>query len=779
MTVNLSNNIFDQSTYTLLERGLSYVPRPPNLRVPDFIEGQNSLIRSLKLNSLSNKPNNSLIVTDKASKKVPKKFVEKSNWQPSMHSLTPATIKTIQSIQITTSEKLNLEIKNDLPKNFETGLTLTLGVDQAPTPLFNKCFKNKSKDNLSKMERQSLTKLKNNSEIIIKSADKGGATVIMDRNLYIQEAERQLSNPKYYTKIDQPLGPRNKVKITEILTGILNKKLITPAQFKYLSGPKEFLTRTFYLLPKIHKEKTKWPNPKMPEGRPIVSDCDSESSRVAEYIDSFVNPLAVKNFSYIKNSYEFVSKIRHKACPPGYLIVTGDVKALYTNMNIARIIQVVTDEFKANPDPHRPDLEILQLLELTLYNNDFTFNNQQYLQIHGCAMGKKYSPGLAGLYMKYFDECAVNNFEIKAEYYFRFLDDIHFLWGGGEAKLLEYQKFLNQLIPDIEVTLEYSPVGLPFLDTFVYSFDNKLETKIFFKPTDTHQLLQRDSYHPPHVCKGILKSQLIRFKRISSKYTDYVETCNTLFSFLKNRGYSSSNFRKLKFDIWYNYIPKNNTEPQSVQQPHQAMIPIIMPYNSIGVELIKNYKKIIKADSQFRDYRLVAAYKIAPNLKKMLVRSNLSGTHPSTCEISMGHFFKCDQPRCNACIYSKNARTCRNRVSQKEFSIVKQINCGTKNLIYLITCTRCGLQYVGETGRTLRERLAVHLSTIKLKKNTSIGIHFNLHGHSHRDVLIIGIEGLGLDNERERKLKEKNWIARLHTEYPHGLNFFPVDRPDF
>ena len=32
------------------------------------------------------------------------------------------------------------------------------------------------------------------------------------------------------------------------------------------------------------------------------------------------------------------------------------------------------------------------------------------------------------------------------------------------------------------------------------------------------------------------------------------------------------------------------------------------------------------------------------------------------------------------------------------------MNCGTKNVIYLISCKKCGVQYVGETSQTLRGR---------------------------------------------------------------------------
>ena len=44
------------------------------------------------------------------------------------------------------------------------------------------------RSNLSRDEVSSLRELKNNTNIIIKPADKGGATVIMDREAYIDEA---------------------------------------------------------------------------------------------------------------------------------------------------------------------------------------------------------------------------------------------------------------------------------------------------------------------------------------------------------------------------------------------------------------------------------------------------------------------------------------------------------------------------------------------------------------------------------------------------------------
>jgi len=57
-------------------------------------------------------------------------------------------------------------------------------------------------DNLSPKERSALKKLCNNKDIIIKPADKGSAVVVMQREDYLKEGYKQLSDTKFYTKLD-------------------------------------------------------------------------------------------------------------------------------------------------------------------------------------------------------------------------------------------------------------------------------------------------------------------------------------------------------------------------------------------------------------------------------------------------------------------------------------------------------------------------------------------------------------------------------------------------
>lgn len=78
------------------------------------------------------------------------------------------------------------------------------------------------------------------------------------------------------------------------------------------------------MLPKIHKEPEKWSKPyETPPGRPIVSDCNSETYYTAEYLDFYLNPLSIKHPSYLKDTYDFVEKIKTLSIPPNFFVYHG------------------------------------------------------------------------------------------------------------------------------------------------------------------------------------------------------------------------------------------------------------------------------------------------------------------------------------------------------------------------------------------------------------------------------------------------------------------------
>lgn len=737
-----------------------------------MLESRDRLIRRLKLNSY--------FKGHEENYGIEKRFVEKSNFIPKNEKLDPVTIQITEKLYEETNKiikkyKSNIIKKNSTSINGHSNSTLypnnSNNTSHSTSHISDlekykgELLKLHEKNNLSSEECKALRELRSNKNIIIKPADKGGATVIMNKESYIKEAYRQLKNSKYYKKLEQPIYHDNVKCIQNVLGEMLDQKFITKKQFNYLSGPKDYCARTFYLLPKIHKNKSQWPSKDMPQGRPIVSDVNSETYRISSFIDYYVNPLTTTHASYVKNSFDFVKKVQGYKIEKNWLLVTGDVSSLYTNMHFDRTIECVKEAFRKNPDSKRPDSGLLKLLEISLKNNDFNFNGEYFLQILGTAMGKRFAPGLANLYLLEFDEKARNGFPIKPILFIRYLDDIFFLWPGSVESLKEYETYLNSLIPDIKITLEYSEKEIPFLDVFIYENNNELNTKTYFKETDTHQLLHTSSFHPRHTFKGLIKSQLIRFKRLSSKKSDYNCTCKILFNYLKHRGYSLGLLRKLQHNVWHDYIDK--TANGDNQTKNEEIIPIIVDYCKIGTELSKKYKSILKENTTAsNNTKFITAYRGSKNLKGLLVRSKLDDGR-------IGAFHGCSAPRCQTCkIHAPPSSDYIVTTTGQRVKVGNDTYCHTKNIIYLVTCMKCKKQYIGESSRSLRDRLNDHKSDIRNKKATPLATHFNMPNHSVLDLRIIPISIV--ENHIERLEREKHFQNVYKTAYPMGINNTPV-----
>ena len=60
-------------------------------------------------------------------------------------------------------------------------------------------------NNLTREKRSALYNLKNDKNVVIKSADKGSAVVVWDRDDYIKEAENQLADKDIYEDVRNDL----------------------------------------------------------------------------------------------------------------------------------------------------------------------------------------------------------------------------------------------------------------------------------------------------------------------------------------------------------------------------------------------------------------------------------------------------------------------------------------------------------------------------------------------------------------------------------------------
>ena len=91
------------------------------------------------------------------------------------------------------------------------------------------------------------------TDLVITKADKGGAIVIMDIDDYVAEANRQLSDSKFYKKLKHNPTPVHAERINKAIEQFKEEGLITENITKGLKSY-EPQTSKFSLYPQIHKE---------------------------------------------------------------------------------------------------------------------------------------------------------------------------------------------------------------------------------------------------------------------------------------------------------------------------------------------------------------------------------------------------------------------------------------------------------------------------------------------------------------------------------------------
>ena len=500
----------------------------------------------------------------------------------------------------------------------------------------NKMFrKNFEIPNLTEGEIKTLGKLSNNPNIVIKKADKGSAVVLMSRADYIQEAERQLSDGRYYRELPEPIFLKTRPVVYRVVNNLLRSGHISRRQAQFLRGDPSPRLRRFYTLPKIHKDQRSWTVPfKIPPGRPIVSDCNSETCASAHFVEHYLNPLSVRHPSYVKDTGHFVQIIRNLSVPSHALLFTIDVDSLYTNIDTHSGLQAVRDMFRRYPDQGRPESAILTLLHINLIKNDFVFNDRFYLQVKGTAMGKKFAPSYANIFMARWEEKVLATCSKLPLVYLRYLDDIFGVWTHTESEFNCFFRTLDSFDPSIRLKSTTSFASVDFLDTTVFKgagFVEKgvLDVKVFFKETNTHALLHKTSFHPRHTFKGLVTSQVLRYRRISTWESDFNVSVRTLFKVLRRRGYSRSFLRRCYREGLQKYSLEVNRSAEARPDTHTNthIIPLISTFNTLTSTLQGQYRKnflgLIKDDWFKLNYRVVSAYSRNKNLSNYLIRAKL------------------------------------------------------------------------------------------------------------------------------------------------------------
>ena len=83
----------------------------------------------------------------------------------------------------------------------------------------------------------------------------------------------------------------------------------------------------------------------------------------------------------------------------------------------------------------------------------------------------------------------LSEIELKPYLWWRYIDDIFFLWKHGEEKLKEFIEHFTEKHPTIKFMAEWSQTSINFLDVTVCLIVGKVTTDLYLKPIDSHQYL--------------------------------------------------------------------------------------------------------------------------------------------------------------------------------------------------------------------------------------------------------------------------------------------------
>ncbi|XP_077125312.1 uncharacterized protein LOC143782087 [Ranitomeya variabilis] len=410
--------------------------------------------------------------------------------------------------------------------------------------------------NISPVEKQAIESLRSNKKITIKPADKGGAIVVQNTADYSAEILRQLSDTTTYQRISSDPTPNIKLQINNILQKYQALNILDSKTSHFLTNPHP-VTPVIYTLPKIHKSLIN------PPGRPIVASTDSILAPISIYLEKILTPLTKNMRSFILDTGHFLQILKQFATtPPDCILVTFDVKSLYTSIKHDLGIAAVGDLLEQSAFSHHSKQFCIDLLSLILRNNFFLFGDQYYLQTQGTAMGANVAPAYANTYMDSFEkEYVYNNllFRSHSLCWLRYIDDVFCLWTGPLDSLMAFSEQLNSVRAELQFTLNFSTSQISFLDTMIIrSPTGKLSTDLFSKPTDTNSLLHYQSCHPLSTKNSLPRSQFKRVARIVSNSDVLPTRLDNMSLKFAARHYPSSLLAKEKqceyADLLYSYF---------------------------------------------------------------------------------------------------------------------------------------------------------------------------------------------------------------------------------
>ena len=394
--------------------------------------------------------------------------------------------------------------------------------------------------NLSIQELQGkklLLDLIKKERVFITKADKGGATLVFDFQKVVDLISEEVSDQGKYIKIDKPVEKKMEETRKKIVSTVLAQEMvgnITGKDKTTITGLNEqnnmkhnpeyrAVPPKIWPLFKVHKLSQLQIEQKVtPPQRFINAAKHGPLYRLGQWSSPHLTKIsrAYCGEEFILDTPHLLRQIEDFNREPSsgnLLLATLDVEALYPSINPQLALSAITEAFaedSTTSDGIKTALR--EFIELGFEESFVTFRGSCYTPLIGIPTGGCDSRQIADIFLHWllFTKIKDNITQWSfVKLFRRFIDDGFLIWKGTKRQFSLFVTNLNALAENFGIRFGSWEIGksVNFLDLTLYLDDqNKVQYKIYTKPTDARNYLRTDSFHPPHVFRSVAFSQMLR-----------------------------------------------------------------------------------------------------------------------------------------------------------------------------------------------------------------------------------------------------------------------------
>ena len=401
--------------------------------------------------------------------------------------------------------------------------------------------------------------------------------------------------------------------------------------------------------------------------RPIATFYNTPTNRLSKIMATILTSDLFPLKHTIKNTKELIDGLQH-VTSDGTRLVSFDIVNLYANTPVEYTLNTISEKLTSSDYTDEKCQDILDILRHILDNNFCTFDDKIYKLNKGIPMGSPVSGALANIFLNQIEEDHIlsdsNPFRRYIKKWSRYMDDVLCLWGGGTEDLDLFKDYLNGLLPELEFTVESEEnQRLNFLDVTIVRTPDGFTFEIYRKPTTCGALIPADSNHHHSHKHAAFRSLIQRLLKIPLNQEAYNKELGIIRDLCNRNGYEQRIIGKiLKRE-------KLKLHPLYVETLNNSNLTWrSISYEDESVSIVTN---------TLDRHNIKMAFKTTNNLFTLLNKKK-----------------------------SENDKL-------------------TRGGVYKIKCDDCDCFYVGETGRSVGERIKEHRSTTL----SAFGRHLKIHGH--------------------------------------------------